>query len=77
MIFESRLVSEIDRLIREDLSNRHRELGSGSMLAGDDPAEVGMKFARAVGAIAGLKAALAHIEQAEKNLSIKPKKGDL
>ena len=77
MIFESRLISEIVKLIREDLDERHRELGSGTMVSTDDPAIAGMRFSRAVGGIAGLKAALQHIEQAEKNLSIRPKKGEL
>lgn len=75
MIFESRLIAEIQKLIREDLNERHTSLGDGSMASTDDPAVVGMRFARAVGGIAGLKAALQHIEQAEKNLSIK-KNGD-
>ena len=78
MIFESRLISEIQKLIEEDLNSRHRELGSGAMVSGEiDAATAGMRFARAVGGIAGLKAALQHIEQAEKNLSIRPKKGEL
>jgi hypothetical protein len=76
MIFESRLISEIQRLIREDLNERHTSLGDGSMVSTDDPHVAGMRFARAVGGIAGLKAALQHIEQAEKNLSIRPKKGE-
>jgi hypothetical protein len=47
------------------------------MVGTDDAVVAGMRFARAVGGIAGLKAALQHIEQAEKNLSIRPKKGEL
>lgn len=77
MIFESRLISEIQRLIREDLNERHTDIGNGTMLATDDPGVAGMRFARAVGGIAGLKAALQHIEQAERNLSVKSKKGEL
>ena len=71
MIFESRLISEIQKLIREDLRERHEDLGNGTMVSTDDPQIAGMRFSRAVGAIAGLKAALTHIENAEKNLSSK------
>lgn len=75
MIFESRLIAEIQKLIREDLNERHTSLGDGSMVGTDDAAVAGMRFARAVGCIAGLKAALQHIESAERNLSSK-RKGD-
>lgn len=74
MTFEHRFLKILSGRIADDLTRLHQELGSGVAIVADDPAASGMKVARHVGKIAGLKAALVHIEETEAEMSQKPKR---
>lgn len=72
--FDSRFVANLHALIAEDLQRLHTELGNGSQMIADDAAASGMRCARQIGVIAGLKAALGHIQQINDEMSGKSDK---
>lgn len=72
MIYADRFLANLRQRVIDDLSNRHGELGTGSVI-GDDASATGMKYAKVVGIITGLKAALSHIDQIEDDMSGKKK----
>lgn len=74
MIYSERFASNLSAAIMQEIDKRHLELGSGALVAVDDAAATGMRVTKVVGIISGLKAALALIEQVERDMSQKPKK---
>lgn len=78
MSYEIRLLSNLRQRIIADINDKHTELGSGALVVADDAVASGMRFTRHVGTIAGLKAALSHIQEVEDEMSgkVKVKKGD-
>jgi len=67
--YEARFVETLRKRIIDDLTARHNELGGGSVIVPDDAAATGMRVARQVGVISGLKTALAHIEATQDEMS--------
>lgn len=73
--FEARFVSNLKTAIAEQLTTLHTELGSGTLIMKDETSTA-LKCVRHMGVIAGLKSALAAIEQVENDMSGKTKKKD-
>lgn len=73
VMWDQRFVQNLRQRIAEDLTDRHRDLARGNSIT-TDAAATGMTYARAVGVIQGLEAALAHIQEIETDMSAKPKK---
>ena len=75
--FEARFVSNLRAAIADQLTTLHTELGSGTLIMKDE-ASTALKCVRHMGVIAGLKSALAAIEQVENEMSGKTakKKGE-
>ena len=75
--FEARFVSNLRAAIADQLTTLHTELGSGTLIMKDETSTA-LKCVRHMGVIAGLKAALAAIEQVENEMSGKTakKKGE-
>ena len=78
MSYEIRVLANLRQRIIEDINTKHTELGSGALIVADDATSTGMKCTRHIGAIAGLKAALSHIQEVEDEMSgkLKSRKGD-
>lgn len=66
---EQRLIREAKELIAADLTAAHEALGNGSQLTDVDAATSGMRCARLVGQISGLKKALEHIDSAWREIN--------
>ena len=75
--FEARFVSNLRAAIADQLTTLHTELGSGTLIMKDETSTA-LKCVRHMGVIAGLKSALAAIEQVENEMSGKTakKKGE-
>lgn len=71
--FENRFHSLLRQRIAEELTNKHKALGSGSIMVADDAAATGMKFSRVVGEIAGLETALGIAKMVDDEMSGKGK----
>lgn len=73
--YENRYMSLLRQRIADELTNKHKALGSGSIIVTDDAAATGMKFSRVVGEIAGLETALGIAKMVDDEMSGKPNKG--
>lgn len=67
--FDSRFAQNLYTRITEDLNRAHTELGNGSQIVADDASATGMKCAKHMGIILGLKSALTHIEQVNDEMN--------
>lgn len=67
-MYERRFLAELQQRIHDDLTRLHAELGDGKLLA-NEPGQTGIQYARHVGKIAGLRAALTHVRQIDDDLS--------
>ena len=74
MTFEHRFLQILASKLSEDADRLHVELGSGALIVADNPAATGMRCARQMGVIAGLRAAIKHISDTEIEMSQKPKR---
>lgn len=75
MNFADRYLTNVRIKLVEAIDKKCAELGSGAMVS-PDPAETGMKYAKAAGVIHGLKSALALFDEVEREMSMKPKRGN-
>lgn len=75
MNFADRYLSNVRIKLVETIDKKCVELGAGT-IASLDPAETGMKYTRAAGVIQGLKTALALFDEVEREMSMKPKRGN-
>ena len=71
--YDERFQANLTKLLTKKLSEVHADLGNGTLIVQDDAAATGMRCARQMGMIAGLKSALAFIEQVEHEMSAKTK----
>lgn len=73
--YDERFKTNLTKLLIEKLDSTHLELGNGTQIVQDDASATGMRCARHMGIILGLKTALSLIKQVEEDMSGK-KKGD-
>lgn len=73
-MYEQRLLTDWRKLVFAELDTAHTQLGSGTQIVDGDASATGMKCARLVGVIHGLRMALQLMDAAEKGVSVKPSK---
>ncbi len=69
MIFENRFASALRKKLADELTAKHRELGSGTKIIANDAAATGMACARTVGEIAGLEIAIRMMDRVEEEMA--------